>query len=176
MSFKPNLAPYLAPAYAIIEGLFLGAISALYEFGFGAGGGYSGIVFQAIGLTICVAGSMYALYHFKIISATKKFRAVITVATVGLGIFYLGLYLLTLFMGNSIVPGFLTENTMLGIGFSLFVVALAALNLILDFDNIEKAAQSNQPKYMEWFCGFGLLVTIVWLYLEILRLLAKLKD
>jgi uncharacterized YccA/Bax inhibitor family protein len=178
--FKKQWSPYLAPAYALLEGLFVGGISAFFEYqatsrteGFYAGG-YSGIVAQAIGLTFCVVAAMYLLYKFKIIQATKKFKAIVLTATIGLGLFYLVIWVISMFGGA--VPTFLYQGSAIGIGFSIFVVALAAMNLILDFDMIEQGAELGAPKYMEWYGAFGLLVTIVWLYLEILRLLSKLRD
>jgi uncharacterized YccA/Bax inhibitor family protein len=116
---------------------------------------------------------MYLLYKFNIIRATQKFKAIIMTATAGIAIFYLVLWVLSFF--HVAMPGFLYQGSALGIGFSLFVVALAAMNLILDFDMIEKGAEMGAPKYMEWYGAFGLLVTIVWLYMEILRLLSKLN-
>jgi uncharacterized YccA/Bax inhibitor family protein len=183
LAFKKNLAPYLAPAFAIAEGLFLGGLSALFEFATGSsyqgtattyGNGYSGIVVQAIGLTFCVVAAMYLLYKFQVIRVTAKFKAVLVTATVGLGLFYLGLFVASFF--NVGLPGFMYQGSWFGIGFSVFVVALAALNLVMDFDMIEQGAEQGAPKYMEWYGAFGLLVTIVWLYIEILRLLAKLNS
>ena len=178
--FKKEWSPYLAPAYALLEGLFVGGISAAFEFqatssteGFYSNG-YSGIVAQAIGLTFAVVTAMYLLYKFKIIQATKKFKAIILTATIGLALFYFAVWMISMFGGA--VPTFLYQGSALGIGFSIFVVALAAMNLILDFDMIEQGAELGAPKYMEWYSAFGLLVTIVWLYLEILRLLSKLRD
>lgn len=180
MAFKKQWSPYLAPAYALLEGLFVGAFSAFFEYqatstteGYYAGG-YSGIVAQAVGLTFAVVAAMYLLFKFRIIQATKKFKAIIITATVGLGLFYLVCWIVSLSGGP--VPSFIYQNSAIGIGFSLFVVALAALNLILDFDMIEQGAELGAPKYMEWYGAFGLLVTIVWLYMEILRLLSKLRD
>jgi uncharacterized YccA/Bax inhibitor family protein len=180
IAFKKEWSPYLAPLYALLEGLFLGAVSAFFEYQVasrqgGYAGGYSGIVFQAVGLTFSVVIAMYLLYKFNIIRATQKFKAIVITATVGIGIFYLVCMVISWgFNGN--VPSFLFQGSALGIGFSVFVVALAALNLILDFDMIEKGAELGAPKYMEWYGAFGLLVTIVWLYLEILRLLSKLNS
>jgi uncharacterized YccA/Bax inhibitor family protein len=117
---------------------------------------------------------MYLLYKFNVIRATQKFKAIIMTATAGIAVFYLVCWILSMF--HIAPPSFLFQGTAMGIGFSVFVVALAALNLILDFDMIEKGADLGAPKYMEWYAAFGLLVTIVWLYLEILRLLAKLNS
>jgi uncharacterized YccA/Bax inhibitor family protein len=181
--FKKNLSPYLAPAFAIAEGLFLGGLSAMFEFAAGSsyegsattyGNGYSGIVVQAIGLTFCVVAAMYLLYKFQVIKVTAKFKAILLTATVGLGLFYLGMFIASFF--NVSLPGFMYQGSAFGIGFSVFVVALAALNLVMDFDMIEQGAEAGAPKYMEWYGAFGLLVTIVWLYVEILRLLAKLNS
>ena len=169
--FKKEWSPYLAPAYALLEGLFVGAISAYYNAAFAEKA--PNLIINAVGLTFGVAIAMYLLYSFRIIKATEKFRAIIITATAGIAIFYLLTLVLRAF-GLDIA--FLHEGSAMGIGFSLFVVAIAALNLILDFDMIEKGSELGAPKYMEWYSAFGLLVTIVWLYLEILRLLSKLNS
>jgi uncharacterized YccA/Bax inhibitor family protein len=174
LSFKKQWGKFLAPIYALLEGMFVGGISAYYESSTGAAGGYSGIVFQAVGLTFAVVAAMYLLYKFKIIQATKKFKAIVLTASIGIGIFYLVCWGLSAM--NIGIPSFVFGSSLLGIGFSVFVVALAALNLILDFDMIEQGVENGAPKYMEWYGAFGLLVTIVWLYIELLRLLAKLRD
>lgn len=166
--FKPHLAKYLAPLYALLEGLALGGISVVVNAAFAQK--YPGIVLQAVGLTFAVALGMLALYGFRIIKATKKFRAIIYSATMGILIFYLISWVLSLFHVN---VAFMYDSSLLGIGISLFVVAIAALNLILDFDMIEKGAQMGAPKYMEWYGAFGLMITMVWLYLEILKLLTR---
>lgn len=164
--FKKEWAPYLAPAYALAEGLFLGAISAIYS------NLYEGIVLQAVGLTFGTFIGMLILYRARIIRATEKFRSIVFTATAGIAIFYL--IAIGLRMFNINIP-FLHEGSTIGIIFSLVVVAIAALNLILDFDMIENGAAQGAPKYFEWYASFGLLVTLVWLYLEILRLLSKLS-
>jgi uncharacterized YccA/Bax inhibitor family protein len=169
--FKKEWAPYLAPAYALFEGLFLGAISAMYNDAFAAKA--PGIVMNAVGLTFGTAIAMYLLYSFKIIKATERFKSVIFTATAGIAIFYLISMALGFF---GVHMAFLHEGSLMGIGFSLVVVAIAALNLILDFDMIEQGTAAGAPKYMEWYGAFGLMVTIVWLYLEIIRLLSKLSD
>ncbi len=169
--FKQTWAPYLAPAYALFEGLFVGSISAIYQNAFGALA--PSIVLQAVLLTFGTVVSMYFLFSFRIIKATEKLKSVIFMATAGIAVFYLIAMVLRMF--NMDIP-FIHEGSMLGIGFSVFVVAVAALNLILDFDMIEKGTAMGAPKYMEWFCAFGLLVTIVWLYIEMLRLLGKLNS
>lgn len=179
MAFKQQWSPYLAPAYALLKGLFVGAISAYFEYSVastqdGYAGGYSGIVLQAIGLTFSVVAVMFLLYKFKIIQATPMFKKIIIIATIGLAVFYLVCWIISL--SGGLAPAFLFQSSPLGIGFSVFVVALAALNLIMDFDMIEKGVEMGAPKYMEWYAAFGLLVTIIWLYIEILRLLSKLNN
>lgn len=168
-AFKPNIAHIGAPAYAAFEGLFLGTISAFFE------ARYPGLVMQAIGLTLAVMFAMLFSYRTGLIKVTGTFRKVVTYATLGIMVFYLISLVATMFGAE--VSYFNTENaSMLSIGMSLFVVAIAALNLVLDFDFIEKGAANNLPKQMEWSGAFGLLVTLVWLYIELLRLLAKLRD
>ena len=171
ITFKKQWAPTLALGYALCEGLFLGAISAYFDYLFKES--YPGIIMQAVLLTFGTAAAMYGLYHFKIIKATKTFKKVIIIATAGIGIFYLLSFVLRMF---DIQMPFLHDNGLIGIGISLFIVGIAALNLILDFDRIEEGASYGAPKYFEWYSAFGLLVTIVWLYLEILRLLSKLAS
>ncbi|MFT3703597.1 MAG: Bax inhibitor-1/YccA family protein [Agriterribacter sp.] len=169
--FKKTWAPYLAPAYALLEGLFVGGISAYYNFAFAQKAPF--IITQAVGLTFGVAIAMFVLYNMRIIRATETFKSVIITATAGIAIFYLITIVLRFF--NIDIP-FIHQGTTFGIIFSLIVVGIAALNLILDFDMIEKGADAGAPKYMEWYGAFGLMVTIVWLYLEILRLLSKLSS
>jgi uncharacterized YccA/Bax inhibitor family protein len=168
ISFKPNWAPYLAPAYGILEGLFIGGISAIMNDAFQKT--YPGLVMQAVGLTFGVAIAMFLLYNFRIIKATEKFKSVIISATVGIGIFYLLTMIVRMF---GVDMPFMYDSSLLGIGISLFIVAIAALNLILDFDMIEKGSEAGAPKFMEWYGAFALLVTIVWLYIEILKLLSR---
>ncbi len=170
--FKKEWSPYLAPAYALMEGLFIGAISAMYNSAFAEKA--PNIVINAVGLTFGVAIAMYLLYSFRIIKATEKFKSIIISATIGIALFHVIVMVLRMF-GYDNMP-FLHEGSPMGIAFSLFVVAIAALNLILDFDMIEKGVELGAPKYMEWYGAFGLLVTIVWLYLEILRLLSKVSG
>jgi len=169
--FKPNWAPFLAPIYALLEGLFVGGISVIMNAAFAKS--YPGLVIQAVGLTFGVAISMFILYNFRIIKATERFKSVIFTATLGVGIFYLLTMVLNLFGVN---VSFMYDSSLLSIGISLFVVAIAALNLILDFDMIEQGAERGAPKFMEWYGAFGLMVTIVWLYIEMLKLLSKLSS
>ncbi len=166
MSFKPKLSGTLAPVYALLEGLFVGSITAIYAAGFGAG-----MVFQAVLLTIALLFSMLFVYQAGLIKVTSKFRSGIMMATGGIMIVYLISIGLSFFGMN--VP-FLHQGGLIGIGISLFILGIATLNLLLDFDNIEKGAAARAPKYMEWFCAMGLIVTLVWIYIEVLRLLSVL--
>lgn len=164
--FKKDWAAVTAPLYAILEGLLLGAISALFE------AQYKGIAFSAMILTFATLGTLLIAYRMGLIRATETFKSVIMAATGGIALFYL----ISIVMGFFGISAPLIHNaTPLGIGFSVVVVIIAALNLVLDFDFIEQGAANGAPKYMEWYAAFGLMVTLVWLYLEILRLLAKLN-
>jgi uncharacterized YccA/Bax inhibitor family protein len=171
MGFKKNLSPYLSPAHALLQGLFVGSVSAMYDFEFATK--YPGIVMQAVLITLVTAAVMFFIYRFRIIKVTNTFKRVIIIATLSIAVFYLIVWVMYLLKFP--IPAFLYEGSLFGIGFSFFVVALASLNLLLDFDFIEKGTESGLPKYMEWFAATGLLVTLVWLYLEIIRLLAKLN-
>ena len=162
---KPEKSPITAPIYALLEGLFVGSISAMYaQF-------YSGIVIQAVGLTLSIMFVMLILYRTGVIKASPKFKKGIIIATGGVALFYI-LNLIAGAFGGGV--NFFKLGT-LGIVISLVIIVIAAMNLILDFDMIEKGVNTGQPKYIEWFAGFGLMVTLVWLYLEILRLLALLS-
>ncbi len=165
--FKPLLARILGPIYAVAMGLFVGAISAAYE------SLYDGIVYQAIGATLAVFAVMLLLYRTQIIRVTDRFRKVVVTATLGIAVFY-GISLLMSLFGAT--PPFIHSPSLVGIGFSVLVAGLAALNLTLDFDFIEKGAAARLPKGMEWYAAFGLVITLVWLYLELLRLLSKLNQ
>ena len=165
--FRPKNSPYTAPAYAAIEGVALGGITMIFE------AQYPGIGIQAIGLTFGILASLLFCYKSGIIKPTENFRLMIFAGTMGIFILYLVSFIMS-FFGNSI--GFIHSNGLFGIGFSLFVVAIASLNLVLDFDFIEEGAEKGMPKYLEWYGAFSLMVTLVWLYLEILRLLAKLRS
>lgn len=160
---KPALSPFTAPVYAALEGLALGAISAVAE------ARYPGIVIPAVALTFGTLFALLIVYRARIIPVTENFKLGIAAATGGIAIFYLVALGLSFF---GIRIAFLHEGSALGIGFSLFVIVIAALNLVLDFDFIEKGAEHGAPKYMEWYGAFGLMVTLIWLYLEILRLLS----
>jgi len=168
IAFRPRWASYLVPVYGLVEGVFVGGVSAFYNFAFAEKA--PGIVMQAVGLTFGVVIAMYLLYRFRIIKATKKFKAIVLTATLGIALFYVLGWLLRMF---GMEMPLIHESTTMGIGLSLVIVAIAALNLIIDFDMIENGVAMGAPKYMEWYGAFGLLVTIVWLYIEILRLLSK---
>jgi uncharacterized YccA/Bax inhibitor family protein len=164
ISFKPTTSPYLAIPYAALEGLAMGAISAIFE------RRYPGIAMQAVGATFAVFAAMLLAYKTGLIRATERFRAVVVGATGAICLFYVVNLVLGLFHVNT---GSVMGGSALGIGISLAIICVAALNLILDFDIMESGAARGAPKYMEWFSAFGLLVTLVWLYMEILRLLAN---
>jgi uncharacterized YccA/Bax inhibitor family protein len=165
--FKKTWAPVTAPIYAVLEGLFLGAISGVFN------QAYPGIVMQAIALTMGTLLTLLLAYRTGLIRATENFKLGVVAATGAIAM----LYLVSIVMGffGTRIP-FIHESGTVGILFSLFVVVIAALNLVLDFDFIESGAEMGAPRYMEWYAAFGLMVTLVWLYLEILRLLSKLRD
>ena len=165
--FKTEWSPILAPLYAALEGLFVGAISAVYASAF------DGIIFQAVSLTLAVLFMMLFIYKMEIIKVTDKFRTGVIMATGAVVLVYVLSWILSFFGIN--LP-YLHEGGMIGIGISLVIIGIAALNLLLDFDNFEKGEAMRAPKYMEWFCAMGLIITLVWLYVEILRLLAILSS
>lgn len=167
ISFKPTTAPKLAVVYALFEWVFLWAISMYFEMMF------PWIVLQAVSLTFAVFLWLLLAYQSGLIKATENFKLWVTAATLGIFIVYLLNFILSLF-GLNVMP-FIHEGGTLGIIFSVVVVIIAALNLVLDFDFIENWVENKAPKYMEWYAAFGLLVTLAWLYVEILRLLAKLR-
>jgi uncharacterized YccA/Bax inhibitor family protein len=168
--FVPRLAPITSPLYAVAEGFLLGVISSLTEKMF------NGIVLQAVLLTSGVLFAMLFLYLTRIIQPTRYFVMGVVAATCGIAFFYLIVMLLSMFHVGSSVVEMVYGNSLLSIGISVFVVAIAALNLIIDFGQIEQGVSMGAPKYMEWYGGFALLVTLVWLYLEILRLLSKIRS
>ncbi len=165
--FKKEWSPITAPVYAVLEGFALGGISAVLEARF------EGIVIQAVALTFGTAGCLLVAYKSGVIKATENFKLGIFAATGAIGLIYL-VGIIMRFFGSGIP--YIHESGLIGIGFSLVVVTIAALNLVLDFDFIEKGAEQGAPKFMEWYAAFGLMVTLIWLYLEILRLLSKLNS
>ena len=167
ITFKKNLAPILSPVYAICEGLCLGALSAYFEVMF------PGLVMRAVLLTFSVLFGMLFMYKVQIIKVTQRFRAIVLAATVGIALAYLISFILSLFGVNM---GFMLGGGSVGLIISLVVVAVAALNLVLDFDFIEKGTEAGLPSFFEWYGAFGLMVTLIWLYIEILRLLATIAS
>lgn len=166
-SFKTHWSPVLAPLYALAEGLFVGTITYMYA------SAYAGIVFHAVTLTIGMLFIMLFLYQARIIVVTEKLRSGIIMATMAVLLLYLASWGLSFF--NITVP-YLHEGGVMGIGISVVIIGIAAMNLLLDFDLFEKGEEQGAPKYMEWFAAMGLLVTLIWLYIEFLRLLSKLRD
>ena len=164
--FKKEWAAFTAPAYAVLEGLMLGALSASFE------ARYPGIAIQAVGLTIGTLLAMLIAYTSGLVKVTQNFRMGVVAATGGIFLVYLATMGLGFF---GIHIPYIYDTGLVGIGFSLFVVVIAALNLVLDFDLIDSGVAAGAPKYMEWYCAFGLLVTLVWLYIEMLRLLSKIN-
>lgn len=165
--FKPHLAPWTAPLYAVTEGLALGGLSMLMN------AQYAGLPLQAVVLTFGVFIAMLGLYSFRVVRVTDRFRTVITGAILGIMVFYL-INMVIGFFGVAI-PG-VNGGGPLGIGVSLLTSGVAAFALLLDFDRIEQAVAAGAPKTMEWFGAFGLVVTLVWLYIELLNLLRKMRD
>ena len=165
--FKPQLSGYLAPGYAIFEGLFIGGISAIFEVM------YPGIVIQAVSCTFVTFMVCFGLYKYEIVKVTEKFKSVVLASTLAIASYYLISWLLSLFTSFQPVH---YGNSMISIGISAFVIVIAALNLFLDFDQIDKGVQQKMPKYMEWYGAMGLMITLVWLYIEFLRLLSKLNS
>ncbi len=169
VSFKPTTAPIGAPIVAVFEGLFVGAISAVFE------SVYPGLVIQALGLTAAVMFSMLFCYRTGIIKVTGTFKKIMAFAIMGIGLFYLVSFIAHFF---GAAPSYfeIGNNSLFNIGLNLVIVGVAALSLVLDFDFIERASEQNTPKFMEWYGAFGLMVTIVWLYIELLRLLARFQN
>ncbi|MCU0229309.1 MAG: Bax inhibitor-1/YccA family protein [Bryobacterales bacterium] len=166
-TFKKDWAPVTAPAYALLQGLALGGISAMFE------ASYPGIALQAMALTFATLGVMLMAYRSGLIRATEKFRMGVVAATGAIFLVYLAGFVLSFF---GIQLSFLYGNSLLSIGISGVIVVVAALNLILDFDLIEKGVRQGAPRKFEWFAGFALMVTLIWLYLELLRLLSKINS
>ncbi|HTC53286.1 MAG TPA: Bax inhibitor-1/YccA family protein [Steroidobacteraceae bacterium] len=164
MIFKPPMATYLAIPYAALEGMAMGGLSAMFE------RRYPGIAMEAVAATFAVFAAMLLAYKTGLIRATERFKSVVIAATGGIFVFYLVTMIVGFFHVNT--TG-LFNGSALGIGISLVIIVVAALNLIIDFDVMETGAARGAPKYMEWYSAFGLLVTLVWLYMEILRLLAN---
>jgi uncharacterized YccA/Bax inhibitor family protein len=167
IAFKQTLAPYLAIPYAAAEGLALGGISAVFE------RRYPGIAIQAVGLTFAVMAALLFAYTSRLIKVTEHFRLIVVGATGAIALLYLVTFVLGFFHIN--VP-FLNDSSPIGLLVSLAIIVVAALNLVLDFDFIQTGIEGGAPRYMEWYCAFALLVTLVWLYLEILRFLGRVRQ
>ena len=165
--FRQKAAPFTAPVYALLEGFAIGGLSALYE------ARQPGIAVQAVGLTMGTMACMLAAYRFGIIRVTEKFKMGVVAATGGIALLYIADMVL-MYFGHPVAM--IHEGGALGIGFSLLVVGIAALNLVMDFDYIAQGVAQRAPKYMEWYGAFGIMVTLVWLYIEILRLLSKMRS
>ena len=167
--FKKEWSPITVPIYAILEGLAMGSISYMFN------QAYEGIVMQAIGLTLGILASLLLAYRSGMIKATENFKLGVVAATGGIFLVYMASFVMS-FFGASISVLDPANSSLMSIGFSLFIIVIASLNLVLDFDFIEEGAEKGAPKYMEWYGAFGLLVTLIWLYLEILKLLSKLRS
>jgi len=165
-SWKPQYAPISAPVFALLEGLFVGAISARYAYL------YEGIVFQAVSATVGVLLTMLMVYKSGLIKVTQKFRMGVSMAVGAIMILYLVSWV-GHFVGFEIP--YLHDGGAIGIGITVVIIVIASMNLLLDFDNFDKGEQAEAPKYMEWYYGMGLLFTLVWLYVEFLRLISKLS-
>jgi uncharacterized YccA/Bax inhibitor family protein len=165
--FKKEWAAFTSPLYALAQGALLGGISAMFEMRF------HGIAIQAVMLTFGTLVAMLLVYRSGLIKVNDKFRIGVVAATGGIALFYLAQFVLGFF---GITFHTINSGSPIGIGFSLLVVGIAALNLVLDFDLIENGARYNAPKYMEWYSAFALMVTLIWLYLEVLRLLSKFRS
>jgi uncharacterized YccA/Bax inhibitor family protein len=168
ITFKPETGKFLAMPYAAAEGLFMGGISAAYE------ARYPGLPLIAVAATFVTTFGLLALYKAKIIQATEKFKSVVISATIAIAVLYLIQIVMRFAFGSS-VP-FLFDNGIIGLGFAAFVTIIASLNLILDFDLIERSAEMRAPKAFEWFCGVALLATLVWMYVSFLRLLGIIRS
>lgn len=165
--FKKAWSPVTTPIYALLEGLVIGGISSYFE------SMYEGIVIQAVVLTFGTLFALLIAYTSRLIKVTENFKLGVVAATGGIMV----IYVITMVLGFfGIQVPYIHESGLIGIGFSLFVVVVASLNLVLDFDFIEKGASAGMPRYMEWYSAFGLIVTLIWLYLEMLRLLAKIRG
>lgn len=166
-AFRPQLSGYLAPGYALFQGLFIGGISAIFE------AMYPGIVIHAVGATFVTFMVCFLLYKYQVVKVTEQFKSIVIASTLAIATYYVISWIISLFTSFTPVH---YGNSLMSIGISVFVVIIAALNLFLDFDLIEKGAKNRQPKYMEWFGAMGLIITLVWLYIEFLRLLSKLSS
>lgn len=166
--FKKEWAPYLTPAYALLQGLLIGGLSAMISYSFKKVS--PGLVTQATGLTVCVALVMFALYRFRIIRVTEKFKSIMLTILLAVMVYSIAVLILSLFNVNL---SFLYDSSPLAIGISIVMLVIASLTLLLHFDMVEQGEQYGAPKYMEWYCAFGILMTLVWIYLRMLQLLMQ---
>ncbi len=169
MTFKPHLSSTLAVPYALLEGLFLGGVSAVYESRF------PGVPASALLATFVTTLSLFALYRAGVIRATEKFKSIVISATIAIALIFVVQIVMRLAFSSSI-PGLFEQTGILALAFAAFVAIIASLNLILDFDLIERSADMGAPKYMEWYCATALLATLVWMYISFLRLLSILRN
>lgn len=169
-SFKPETSRYLAPAYALFEGLFIGGLTLIIN------AMYPGVAVQAVSATFITFVVCFALYRFKVVRVTEQFKSVVIAATLAIATYYLLSFLASWIFNFQMVGRGFNDGSWMSIGISVFVIIIAALNLFMDFDMIEKSAEQRLPKYMEWFGAMGLMITLVWLYMEFLRLFAKLSS
>ena len=166
---KKEWAPITVPIYGVLQGIFLGIISNVFN------AMYDGIVITAISYTLCILFALLSVYRLGLIKPTENFKLGLAAATGGIAIVYLANFIMS-FFGSGIPLMDINNSSMYSIGFSVFVIIIAAMNLVVDFDFIEEGAEKGAPKYMEWYGAFGLMVTLIWLYLEILKLLAKMNS
>ena len=166
---KKEWAPITVPIYGVLQGIFLGIISNVFN------AMYDGIVITAISYTLCILFALLSVYRLGLIKPTENFKLGLAAATGGIAIVYLANFIMS-FFSSGIPLMDINNSSMYSIGFSVFVIIIAAMNLVVDFDFIEEGAEKGAPKYMEWFGAFGLMVTLIWLYLEILKLLAKMNS
>ena len=166
---KKVWAPITVPIYGVFQGIFLGIVSNLFN------SIYDGIVITAISYTLCILFALLSIYRLGIIKPTENFKLGVAAATTGIAILYFANLGMSIF-GSGIPLMDINNSSMISIGFSVFVIVIASMNLVVDFDFIEEGAEKGAPKYMEWYGAFGLMVTLVWLYLEILKLLAKMNS
>ncbi|MCW4470002.1 Bax inhibitor-1/YccA family protein [Flavobacterium sp. MFBS3-15] len=168
--FKPNYSGVLAPAYSVFKGLFVGGISVVLEVM------YPGVVLKAVGGTLVTFMVCFLLYRFGIVKVTEQFKSVVIASVLAIMTYYLISWIISMFTGNYLVGHSFQDSSLMSIGISVFVIVVAALTLFLDFDMIEQGAQRRLPKYMEWFGAMGLMITLVWLYMEFLKLFAKISG
>lgn len=170
VSFKPNYSGVLAPAYSLFEGLFIGGITVILE------AMYPGIALKAAGGTFVTFMVCFLLYRFGVVKVTEQFRSVVMASVLAIGTYYLISWIVSLFTGSLLVGHSFQDSSLMSIGISVFIIVVASLNLFLNFDMIEQGSQRRLPKYMEWFGAMALMIAVVWLYMEFLKLFAKISG